>query len=92
MNEAKTALYWFKGQGHLAKIDIETLEEHTYSSTITPSNHIRKIEVSKDESTLISLEIDFHTINLFDLKNDKRISKANFELKKRKENLFKKKS
>lgn len=80
MNLERTKSYWFKGEGVISEFDCENLFEKEFETRITKSDNIRSIQVNKSCNTLISLEIDFHTINLFDLEKDEIICEANFEL------------
>lgn len=88
INQDLDRVFWFKGDGVLSEFNIETLNEKVlllsylqiYKKKITTSPNVRKIDVNKSCDTIICLEIDFHTINLFDLAQDKKRCSTFFEL------------
>ena len=71
----------------VSRIDCETLEKEDYEVSLTSmfdllgSNFIRKLDVNEHETLLVSLDIDFKKLNIFDLKLKKRLSWWEYNIK-----------
>lgn len=65
----------------LARINCETLEKENFEVSITSSDFIRKLDVNEEETLLVSLDINLHSLNIFDLKNKKRVSTWEYQNK-----------
>ena len=87
MNPEKTNLYWFRGKGMISRIDCNSLEKEDYEISVTStlasqgSNFIRKMDVNEGETLLVTLDIDFKRLNIFDLKEKKRLSNWEYNIK-----------
>lgn len=81
LNQEKSVVYWFKGKGMIATINVDTLEKTDFEVSITSSNFIRKIDVNEQETLLASLDIDFKRLMIFSLLEKKRLSSWEYNIK-----------
>ena len=81
LNPEKTMLYWFRGNGMVSKIDCDTLEKEDFEVSLTSSMFIRKMDVNEQETLLVSLDIDFKRLNIFDLRQKKKLSTWEYNIK-----------
>jgi len=77
----RTTLYWFRGKGMISSICIESLDKEDYATSITSSDFIRKMDVNEQETLLVALDIDFKRLNIFDLKQKKRLVSWEYNIK-----------
>lgn len=78
INESKTKLYWHKGQGFLSQIDPLEGTETVLGDSISDTEHLIKMLVTNDEMRLVALESDYSTLQLYDLKTQKRIDTCTY--------------
>jgi hypothetical protein len=67
-NLARTKIYWHKGQGHLSQIDPVEGTEVAMGDSISDTQSLISMKVSKNDAYLIALEGNFQTLQLYDLK------------------------
>lgn len=65
----------------ISSINVETLEKEDYGTSITSSDFIRKMDVNEQETLLVALDIDFKRLNIFNLKEKKRLVSWEYNIK-----------
>lgn len=65
----------------ISRVNCQALEKEDFDMSLTSSDFIRNIDVNEQETLLIALDIDFKRLNIFDLKNKKRLSSWEYKIK-----------
>lgn len=88
LDSRKVNMYWFRGKGMITRISCESLEREDYEISITSkldimlgSDFIRNLDVNESETLLVSLDIDFKKLNIFDLVQKKRLANWEYKIK-----------
>lgn len=78
LNCEKNRIYWHKGQGFLSLIDPLENTETILGDSISDTNHLHSIKITKNEQRLVALEGDYSTLQLYGIKKQKRIDTATY--------------
>lgn len=73
INQNRTKIYWHKGQGHLSLIDTIESTEVAMGDSISDTQQLICMKINRSESYLVALESNFQTLQLYDVKKQRRI-------------------